>query len=585
MNQKINLFAKTKQILNVDKFNEHYHTNNEIKDDFYFNGKNNNQNVKDKYTTINYSYDNKHISIQKNNERLSNLNKTINKDKNRISNILSPMKSDIQNEEIDFQINTTLNQLNNIKSIYNINSVNLQNDFNKIKRKKSKLILVYNSLYHFKQKLLNKEKQIKEKEYKINKYENNLKTNENILKNNLEAFNNYINYQTQNLVNKFKNIKNYHDQKEDELKLREKKIHDYEMIIINIIKQKEEQNKQKLIKCNNIGEQIEKKLEMEMQKLKQKEKEDQIVKDIEIIEKEKEQIEIEKEIIRKEKEQIELDKEKNKQNSKRNNKKAKQLKKREKDFIQKQNIDYDINDIYDIKNHYQTPIRDISNIFDKINNNKNNNYDKKSLTPMIYHSNQYNLSNQYDRNINKYNRDDSLLSYENASNNCNSMRIGNDQLYPIKKINSYIHDNIYLLKNKSNNSNIDKNLYNKTNITDSKRCKSSRIFQKKNYERRNYNNIDTNYFTNRTTNLIGNISKYNISDNTEFLNNRSKNQTIEDKNLSKYLETNSNENNETYNDINKKIFEIEKALQIVKSQDKKIQIIKDKLDKKMKNSS
>ena len=585
MNQKINLFAKTKQILNVDKFNEHYHTNNEIKDDFYFKGKNNNQNIKDKYTTINCSYDNKHISIQKNNERLSNLNKTINKDKNRISNILSPMKSDIQNEEIDFQINTTLNQLNNIKSIYNINSVNLQNDFNKIKRKKNKLILVYNSLYHFKQKLLNKEKQIKEKEYKINKYENNLKTNENILKNNLEAFNNYINYQTQNLVNKFKNIKNYHDQKEDELKLREKKIHDYEMIIINIIKQKEEQNKQKLIKCNNIGEQIEKKLEMEMQKLKQKEKEDQIVKDIEIIEKEKEQIEIEKEIIRKEKEQIELDKEKNKQNSKRNNKKAKQLKKREKDFIQKQNIDYDINDIYDIKNHYQTPIRDISNIFDKINNNKNNNYDKKSLTPMIYHSNQYNLSNQYDRNINKYNRDDSLLSYENASNNCNSMRIGNDQLYPIKKINSYIHDNIYLLKNKSNNSNIDKNLYNKTNITDSKRCKSSRIFQKKNYERRNYNNIDTNYFTNRKTNLIGNISKYNISDNTEFLNNRSKNQTIEDKNLSKYLETNSNENNETYNDINKKIFEIEKALQIVKSQDKKIQIIKDKLDKKMKNSS
>jgi hypothetical protein len=585
MNQKINLFAKTKQILNVDKFNEHYHTNNEIKDDFYFKGKNNNQNIKDKYTTINCSYDNKHISIQKNNERLSNLNKTINKDKNRISNILSPMKSDIQNEEIDFQINTTLNQLNNIKSIYNINSVNLQNDFNKIKRKKNKLILVYNSLYHFKQKLLNKEKQIKEKEYKINKYENNLKTNENILKNNLEAFNNYINYQTQNLVNKFKNIKNYHDQKEDELKLREKKIHDYEMIIINIIKQKEEQNKQKLIKCNNIGEQIEKKLEMEMQKLKQKEKEDQIVKDIEIIEKEKEQIEIEKEIIRKEKEQIELDKEKNKQNSKRNNKKAKQLKKREKDFIQKQNIDYDINDIYDIKNHYQTPIRDISNIFDKINNNKNNNYDKKSLTPMIYHSNQYNLSNQYDRNINKYNRDDSLLSYENASNNCNSMRIGNDQLYPIKKINSYIHDNIYLLKNKSNNSNIDKNLYNKTNITDSKRCKSSRIFQKKNYERRNYNNIDTNYFTNRTTNLIGNISKYNISDNTEFLNNRSKNQTVEDKNLSKYLETNSNENNETYNDINKKIFEIEKALQIVKSQDKKIQIIKDKLDKKMKNSS
>ena len=570
----MNLYAKTKQILNVNnKFNQHYNIYNRIKD---------NQNLKNKYI-INYSYDNKHI-IQKNNERLSNLNKTINKDKNKISNILSPMKSDIQNEEIDFQINTSLNQLNNIKSIYNINSVNLQNDFNKMKRKKNKLILVYNSLYHFKQKLLNKEKQIKEKEYKINKYENNLKTNENILKNNLEAFNKYINYQTQNLVKKFKNIKNYHDEKEDELKLREKKIHDYEMIIINIIKQKEEQNKQKLIKCNNIGEQIEKNLEREIEKLKRKEKEEQIVKDIELIEKEKEQIELEKEIIRKEKEQIQLDKEKNKQNSKRNNKKAKQLKKREKDFIQKQNIDYDINDIYDLNNHYQTPIRDISSIFDKINNNKNILNYKKSLTPMIYHSNQYNLSNQYKRNINKYNRDDSLLSYENVSNNCNSVRIENDQLYPIKKINSYIHDNIYLLKNKSNNSNIDTNIYNKKNITDTKRCKSSRIFNKKNYER-NYNNIDTNYFTNRTTNLIGNISKYNISDNTDLLNNKSKNQTIEDKNISKYLETNSNENNETYNDINKKIFEIEKALQIVKSQDKKIQLIKDKLDKKMKNSS
>ena len=575
MNQEINLYAKTKHILNANKFIHHYHIHNQNKVPFY----SNDQNLKDKYI-INYSYDNKHI-IQKNNERLSNLNKSINKDKSKISNILSPMKSDIQNEEIDFQINTTLNQLNNIKSIYNINSVHLQNDFNKMKRKKNKLILVYNSLYHFKQKLLNKEKQIKEKEFKINRYENNLKTNENILKNNLEAFNNYINYQTQNLVNKFKNIKNYHDQKEDELKLREKKIYDYENIILNIIKQKEEQNKQKLIKCNNIGEQIEKKLEMEMEKLKQKEKEDQIVKDIELIEKEKEQIEIEKEIIRKEKEQIQLDKEKNKQNSKRNNKKAKKLKKKEKDFLQRQNIDYyDINNLYDIKNHYKTPIRDISSIFDKINNNKNNFNDKKSLTPMIYHSNQNNLSSQCNKNmnINKYNKDDSLLSYENVSNNCNSMRIGNEQLYPIKKINSYIHDNIYLIKN---NTNIDKNLYNKKNISDSKRCKSSRIFQKKDYERRNYNNIDTNYFTNRTTNLIGNISKYNISDNTEFLNNKSKNQT----NISKYLETNSNENNETYNDINKKIFEIEKALQIVKSQDKKIQIIKDKLDKKMKNSS
>ena len=112
MNEKINLFTKTKHILNVKNFNHHYQTHNEIKDHSNLNIQNN-QKLKDNFA-INYSYDNKHI-IQKNNERLSNLNKTINKDKSKISNILSPMKSDIQNEEIDFQINTTLNQLNNIK--------------------------------------------------------------------------------------------------------------------------------------------------------------------------------------------------------------------------------------------------------------------------------------------------------------------------------------------------------------------------------------------------------------------------------------------------------------------------------------
>ena len=43
--------------------------------------------------------------------------------------------------------------------------------------------------------------------------------------------------------------------------------------------------------------------------------------------------------------------------------------------------------------------------------------------------------------------------------------------------------------------------------------------------------------------------------------------------------------NKSYTEINSKIFETEKALQKIENQERKIKIIKDKLDKKMKNSS
>jgi hypothetical protein len=122
-----------------------------------------------------------------------------------------------------------------------------------MKNKKKRLILVYDSLYNYKQKILKKEKEIKEKEYKINKYETKLKIDENILKNNFNAFNNYINYKTQNFINKFNNIKNYHEQKEDELNSRERKINEYEMIIKNFIIQKENQNKEEIFKKMNIN--------------------------------------------------------------------------------------------------------------------------------------------------------------------------------------------------------------------------------------------------------------------------------------------------------------------------------------------
>ena len=327
-----------------------------------------------------------------------------------------------------------------------------------------------------------------------------------------------------------------------------------------------------------------------MKKIWKWKKEEQIIKDKELVEKEKEQIEKEKELIQKEKEKIEIEKDLNKKIKKKNKNFAKKLKKKERDFQESKIINYDMNNFnsnLNINTQYQTPIRDISNLFNKFYYN-NKIKEKKSLTPTVFHSKKNNISNPYLRNKNKYNKDDSLISSENISNkNYTSVPLRNEQIRTINKNNTYIHDNIYLLKNqfnnKSNNFFINKKISNYK--SENKRCNSSRASQKIVDQKRN-NNYYNNNFTNRTLNLVGNISNNNnITDNTDVINMKMKNPTIEDKSIVKYLETNSNENNETYNDINKKIFEIEKALQLVKSQDKKIQIIKDKLDKKMKNTS
>ena len=83
-------------------------------------------------------------------------------------------------------------------------------------------------------------------------------------------------------------------------------------------------------------------------------------------------------------------------------------------------------------------------------------------------------------------------------------------------------------------------------------------------ENRNVENYDNNIFTYRTKSIVDN----NISDITDII--KFKNN---DGSKSKYLETACGENDETYNDINKKILEIEKGLELAKSQDKKIQMI------------
>ena len=634
MEQNINLFSKTKEILENDlpqrynskKYQEQKdnYPNNEINLNNYKNNNDNNYH-------FNYnapSFDNKFI-LQKNNEKLMNLNKSIKEDKEKLLNILSPIKPEIQeNEEIyekpeinnqqEYQIfYPTINYLNNIKSLYNYNTIELQNDIMNIKNKKNKLVLVYNSLYNFKQKSLKKEKEIKEKENKINKYENMIKTNESILKNNLESFNNYINYQTQSLINKFKNIKNYHEQKEGNLKLREEKINEYEMIISNIIQRKEMENKVKLMRCINIGDEIEKKLGIEMEKIKQKEKEEQIIKDYKNIEKEKNKIEKEKELIQREREKLLLEKKQNKKIKKRNEKHTK-LFKQHKNFFnkhnnnnsstrnikQKQNYS-NIIDFVDF-NLFRTPLKDEfnsennnnsnSNIFDQFNrpsSNSNSNRDiiKKAMTPMVYyHPIKYTLSNPY-RNRNLYNKDDSLFSHHNISNNIsnnikfNSMNIGNEEIEPIKKnSHTYIHDNIYLIKSRRNN------LYNNMNNINNtcKRPNSSRsAFKTEMAILRN----KRNNFTNRTINLVNNfddnnkISKYS---NESIINDNSKNNAEnenENENKSKFLEIKSNNNKEEYDDINKQIFEAEKALQLMKSQESKIQSIQEKLDKKVKEFS
>ena len=54
-----------------------------------------------------------------------------------------------------------MQQLNKIKTEYNMNCLQINNEFIQLKNKKNKLILVYNSLYNFKQKSMVNPKIIK----------------------------------------------------------------------------------------------------------------------------------------------------------------------------------------------------------------------------------------------------------------------------------------------------------------------------------------------------------------------------------------------------------------------------------------
>ena len=579
----IDFYSKTNQIEedignenNNNKYNINYSSLNSQR-----NNQNNIYNNKDN----NFSLE-KGFILNENNERIINLNKMIKESKSKIENFFPSTDSDNENENIyneGNQITKAIDQLNQIKSLYNLTSIQLQNDLNQMKIKKNRLIIVYNSLYNYKQKILKKEKEIKEKEYKINKYETKLKVNENILKNNFNAFNNYINYKTQNFINRFNNIKNYHEQKENELNSRENKINEYEMIIKNIIAQRENQKKEEILKKMNIN--IGKKT-TEIG-IKEKEKDKEIINDIEIIEKEKKKIEKEKQIIELEKEQIQFEKEENEKFKKQNINFAKKLKEIEMNInqsYQNKMLDkYSQND-FNMNNTFHTPLREIFNnsTFDignfNINNNNNNSYKRRKwLTPTNIHPPRLKKSNSYNIDLNG-----SFFNNISDTIQNNNVHAQKDEIYSkqkIKKINDYIHDNIYLLSNEMNKSNND-SLKNKINNYKPmfKIYNSNRLSNKGKKEKFYNKNL-----TNRTINLVDKINSNSLSNRIEFSNIIDLNRTFNDENKSKYLEIKSNDYKDTFNDINKKIFKVEKSLQLIKTQEKRIKMIKDKLDKRQKN--
>ena len=201
---------------------------------------------------------------------------------------------------------------------------------------------------------------------------------------------------------------------------------------------------------------------------------------------------------------------------------------------------------------------------------------KKLVKPigLSYNSARYKFSNQNILNNSKNNtKENSFFLDSIYKNNCSSIRINEDSYSQNYKINnSYVHDNIYLTKYKSNsnsNSKISKNGIPIPSNTNSSR-KNRNIIK--------IDNENSNIVTNRTMNLEHKNKLILNTTNESIITGK------EDDTKSKYLEIKS-DFNETFKDINSKIFEAEKALQKIQNQERKIKIIKDKLDKKAKNQS
>jgi hypothetical protein len=98
------LFTKTKQLFSLS--NNIYPENNIITNNYpSISSINTDQNQK------NDNFYNNKTQLKMNNERISNLNKLIKERKEKIENILTPIRYDINREEIDYndyQINNTM---------------------------------------------------------------------------------------------------------------------------------------------------------------------------------------------------------------------------------------------------------------------------------------------------------------------------------------------------------------------------------------------------------------------------------------------------------------------------------------------
>ena len=133
MNNGTNLYTKTKELLKNDDNPDVKIIKNTFST---YNSYNPNPNLDTNNNQ--YSYTNK-SNIQINNENILNLNKLINKGKEKIERTLSPLRPEIKKEEIshnEYQINTTMQQLNKIKTEYNMNYLQINNEFIQPKNKK-----------------------------------------------------------------------------------------------------------------------------------------------------------------------------------------------------------------------------------------------------------------------------------------------------------------------------------------------------------------------------------------------------------------------------------------------------------------
>ena len=152
--------------------------------------------------------------------------------KNQLGEINSITKdiNNLSTQHIEFPVskedylNNLFNETKMLQTEINEKKSKLIRENEDIQEKKKKLIDVYYNLYEFRNRLLDKERELNDKEYNLTEYENVLKNNENILKNNIDNFDEYIKNKSNELKNQFEQIQKLQNKKEDELRQREEQL-------------------------------------------------------------------------------------------------------------------------------------------------------------------------------------------------------------------------------------------------------------------------------------------------------------------------------------------------------------------------